>query len=120
LASKRAYLQPKEMICNALADVMELQKGEELLSDPIFGKLHFRIEMYGSKWEFRFSVLEIDWNRCGVTLDVEVYEDEGDGDDDVEALRYVNNMIRREYALLDAMLLIGTPFETAYGDGDAM
>jgi len=113
LNGKRAYLQPMAMIYNALIDVAELQKGEKILDDPTRGRLHFRIEMYGFTWELRFSVLEIDWNRCGVALEVEEKKANGDSDGDT---RYLEDMIRREYALLDSILLIGTPFETVYGD----
>lgn len=108
----RVYLQPKEMVYNALLDLMELQKGKEIASNSSLGELHFKIEMYGFKWALRFAVLGMDYNRCGVTLNLE--EDEFGGDED-EELWYLEDMVRREYALLDSMLLIGTA-EAAYDE----
>lgn len=113
----RVYLQPKEMVYNALLDLMELQKGEEIASNSSLGELHFKIEMYGFKWALRFTVLGMDWNRCGVTLNVKENNADGEdaGEETGEGTAYLESMIRREYALLDSMLLIGTA-EAAYDE----
>ena len=109
---EKVYLQPVEMVYSALLDLMELQKGKEILNDPLSGKLHFKITMYGFVMELRFTLLEMDWNRCGVTLEIPV--DDSHGNDEGDDLRYLQDTIRREFALLDSMLLIGTPFEVSY------
>ena len=143
-----------EVIFSAICEMMELQKGEEIKKDLAYGVLNFIIALYGSTWAFHFTALEMDYNRCGINLEIvkigDIYEDEdsdedGDAyevedmdsnahkddhseayeDEDSEAYededsdedgdeRCLDNIIRREYALLDALLLIGTPFETAY------
>ena len=103
MEGRRIYLQPKDMVFGAMLDLMELQKGEEMQNDPISGKLHFRITMYGETWVLRFYVMMIDMTRCVVTLEI---EDEGE-DTDAFGETHIGDMIRREYAILDSMLLIG-------------
>ena len=138
MESKRVYLQPMGMVFSAICEMMELQKGDEIKKDLAYGELNFKIALYGSMWEFHFTALEMDGNRCGLNLEIvktgdihddedrNAYEDE-DSDEDSDMYegededsdedgdeRCLDDMIRREYALLDALLLIGTPFETAY------
>jgi hypothetical protein len=103
-----------EMVYNALLDLMELQKGEEVLNEASQGKLFFRVTMYGFTMELHFTIKEMDWRRCGVTLDI--IEGETCDEDAGEDVRYLADMIRREFALLNSMLLIGTPFEVSYGN----
>ena len=109
---KKVYLQPMQMVFDAILEMMELQKGNEIKNDPSYGKIDFKISLYGVIWEFRFTALELDGNRCSVSLKIvetgNAVED-ADGDE-----RCLDNMIRREYALLDSLLLIGTPLETKY------
>jgi len=107
----RVYLQPMEMVYNAMLDMMELQNGTEVLGDPLSGKLYYRVVLYGFMWEFRFTVLSMDNNRCGVTL--EIKETENARDDE---RGYLENMLFREYALLDAMLLLGAPPEVTHSE----
>jgi len=109
---EKVYLQPIEMVFSALLDLMELQKGEEILNDSLSGKLHFKITMYGFVMELRFTILDMDWNRCGVTL--EIPADDSHGNDDGDDLQYLKDTVRLEFAMLDSMLLIGTPFEVSY------
>lgn len=109
MENKRVYIQPMKMVFNALLDLMELQKGEEVFNDPAGGVLHYTATMYSFTWTIRFIVLEIELKRCVVRLEVDEAGDYGDGRE------YLDGFIRREYAILDAMLLIGTPLEMTYG-----
>ena len=59
----------------------------------------------------------MDGNRCGASLEIMKTDDTTDDDGDERCL---DNMIRREYALLDSLLLIGTPLETAYRNGESL
>ena len=73
-------------------DLVELQNGKLTFSDTPHGKIFFRIKMYGNKWEFQFTVEETGENRCGVKIAIE------------QAAQGDEEMIRREFALLDSML----------------
>jgi len=105
----KIYLQPMAMVYNAMLDLMELQNGTEILSDPSSGKLYYRIMMYGFTWEFRFAAQSMDNNRCGIDLEIVEAENAGDSE-----RGYLENMILREYALLDSMLLLGAPPEVTH------
>jgi len=98
-----------EMVYNAMLDLMELQNGREIINDPAYGKLYYRIMMYGFAWELRFTAQDMDNNRCGVNLEIEEAENLSDNEHG-----YLENMIIREYALLDAMLLLGAPPEVTH------
>ena len=102
---KVIYLQPGKMIFDALLDLMELQKGAEKLNDPLCGALSFVTLMYGIAWEIRFKITEIDRTRCAVTIEV-LPEERNE-----VTQGYIDTMTRREQALLDSMLLIGTQQE---------
>ena len=97
------YLQPGTMVFDTLLDLMELQKGIETLNEHIDGKLYYETTLYGITWEIKFKITEIDRSRCAVNITVESLDDNEDTD------VYAEIMIRREYALLDSLLLIGTP-----------
>ena len=104
MAYRKVYLQPEKMVYNALLDLMELQKGEENINDYLHGTLQFKITMYGFVWEVMFCVTRIDYSRCAVTLEIGgVCEDVSTEDGQPR-----NDMIFREFALLDAMLLTGS------------
>ena len=105
MADATVYLQPGAMVFEALLDLMELQKGDEVESDPSGGKHHFETTLYGVVWGIRFTIMEIDRTRCAVS--VEVASKDGNGDTE----GFAEIMALREYALLDSMLLIGTPYE---------
>ena len=98
MADKMIYLQPEGMVFDALLDLMEMQKGIEVMNEPLNGKLHFVTSLYGTAWDIHFSVMGLDRNRCAVTAEVTSRENE----------EFSEIMSQREYALLDSMLLIGT------------
>jgi len=112
MGAGKIYLQPAEMVYNAMLDVMELQNGTEMINDSVRRKLDYKIMMYGFQWELRFTVLSMDNNRCGVNLEIEETESGGDDEQD-----YLESMIKREYALLDTMLLFGVSSEVTYDKG---
>ena len=99
MEGKKIYLQPVGLVLNAVSDIVELQKGKLTFSDTPNGKIHFLVRMYASGWEYRFSVTDIGKNRCMVQIDV-------DG-----GVREKERKIRREFALLDSMLLVGAKLE---------
>ena len=112
MAYRKVYLQPDKMVYNALLDIMELQKGVENINDYMHGKLHFTITMYGYAWAVMFAINKIGYSRCAVTLEIagadEAYKEEDN--------QFRNDMMRREFALLDAMLLMGEPNEIVFSD----
>jgi hypothetical protein len=73
-------------------DMVELQNGKLTFSDTPHGKIFFRIKMYGNKWEFQFTVEETGENRCAVKIAIE------------QAAQGDEEMLRREFALLDSLL----------------
>jgi hypothetical protein len=93
LENERIYLQPAKMMLNAVNDIVELQKAEVTYSDIPHGKLHFLVEMYGFAWEYRFTVTDIDGSCSRVVLDISG-----------EAANKARK-IRRQFALLDSMLI---------------
>ena len=101
MEDEKIYLQPKCAVLNAICDIVELQKGRLTFSDTPHGLIHFSVRMYAFAWEIRFRVTDIGLNRCVVRIDI-----------GGEA-RGRENMIFREFALLDSMLLIGAKIEIA-------
>jgi hypothetical protein len=102
---KKVYLQPMTTVLNTINDIVELQNGKLTLSDTPGGKIHFLVRMYGSKWEYRFTVTDIGQNRCRVQI-------ETDGD-----VRAREKKIRRGFALLDSMLVTAAQLEITETNG---
>ena len=92
-------MQPMGMVLNTILDIVELQKGKLMLSDTPHGKIHFLVKMYAFKWELRFQVTDLGYNRCCVEIGVE-----GDRQNRSRCLS-------REFALLDSMLIANTEIE---------
>jgi hypothetical protein len=101
MKGKKIYLQPATSLIDAVLDIAELQNGRLTYSDTSRGVVHFRISMYGARHELRFNVTDIGKNRCRVLL----------GTDADKAYR--ERWIRREFALLDSMLVTGAQLEIA-------
>jgi len=99
----KIYLQPKATVLNAVSDLAELQKGTLTFSDNERGIIHFAIEMYAFRWELGFTVTDIGKNRSRVAIGA--YGEK----------RARENLIRREFALLDSILLIGAEIEFTQG-----
>jgi len=81
------------MVLNAINDIVELQNAKLIFSDTPHGKINFVVKMYTSRWEHRFTVTGIDVNKCSVRLEL------GQESPDSES------QIKREFALLDSMLM---------------
>ena len=99
MEGSKIYLQPCTTVLNAVSDLAELQKGKLIFSDVRRGMIYFNIHMYAFKWGLRFTVTDIGKNRSKVTI-------EADGEKRARA-----NLIRREFALLDSILIIGAEIE---------
>ena len=89
----KTYLQPFDMVMNAILDAGGLQKGEMTYSDTSAGKIGFKILMYGEDMEYRFAVAD-KWNRCCVVT-IEL------ADETINAKRLIDH----EFALIDYMLI---------------
>ena len=99
------------MVFAALCDLMEMQKGKERVNDYSNGELHFDVWLFGVYWKLRFKVEWLDEGRCCVKLSI---KESGKYDDDEkeELKETLERMITSEFALLDSVLLAGTPTST--------
>ncbi len=93
------YLQPIGTLLNTINDIVELQKGKLTHSDTQNGRISFLVKMYDFAWELCFTVTDIGKNRCRVQIGA-------DGDSLSREL-----LVLREFALLDAMLVVGAQIE---------
>ena len=89
----KTYLQPVDMLLEAILDAGGLQKGEMTYSDTAAGQIGFKILMYGEEMEYRFTVAD-KWNRCCVVT-IEL------ADEIINAKRLIDH----EFALIDYMLV---------------
>ena len=101
MEGNKEYPQPRGTVLNTIHDIAELQKARITYSDTPNGKINFITKMYAKKWEHRFTVTDIDKHRCRVKIEM--------GKDTTGS----NDQIRREFALLDSMLLDDVRFEIA-------
>ena len=104
MEGKKVYYQPYGRVLDAINDIVELQKGKLTFSDTPHGKIHFLIKMYAFKWELQFAVTDLGNNRSNVIL---VVGGEKRGKEDV---------MLREFALLDSMLMSGSQIEITKKD----
>ena len=86
------YPQSKVYILNTIYDVIELQKGQIIMCDTKYGGVHYQVSMYGYIWELLYIVSDNGTEQRKVSLRVI-----GERKDKAKE-------IRREFALLDAML----------------
>ena len=101
MQGNKIYLQPFGTALHVINDMVELQKGKIIFSDSPHGIIHFMVEMYGNKWEFRFTVTDIGKNRCNVKIGIE------------NEARNSEELIERQFALLDSMLIVDAKMELA-------
>jgi hypothetical protein len=97
----KVYLQSARYVLATIGDVVELQKGKVTYSDTPNGRICFTVKMYAYKWEFSFTVTDAGQNRCSVTIEA--------GGEELARDR----MIRREFSLLDSLLIAGAEIEIA-------
>ena len=64
----KKYLQPKDMLLNAVHDLAELQKGKTELCDTSHGLVNLTVTMYGEEINYEFSVADIGSNRSEVNI----------------------------------------------------
>ena len=126
MKAKRVYLLPDRIVYNGARDLMDSQNGREISGDDAEKKLCFRVMMFDSPWTLRFSAAAIDHSRCEAAIEVSPGDGDGEGDADAglrdaglreETRSLAGYVLRREYAMLDAILLIGTPVEARFAEG---
>ena len=99
MTGKKRYLQPKDMILNAVHDLAELQKARTVLCDSSRGMIGLLVTMYAVEWEYRFTVEDAGGNRS--LVNIELLGGEADG----------RRLIDHEFALLDYVLVDRTRIE---------
>ena len=92
MTGKKTYLQPKDMVINAIHDIGSLQKGQLTLCDATRGLVGYRITMYGENLDYRFTVRDIGSGCSRVAI--ELLPETSD-----------ERLIDNEFALLDYALL---------------
>ena len=88
----KIYHEPAKLIFNVINDLVELQKAEVTYLNLQQGVIHYRVEMYGFTWEYRFVVEDQGVNQSRVTLEI-----------DGEATNKADRVFR-QLVLLDSML----------------
>jgi len=101
MTGAKRYLQPKDMLLNAIHDLAELQKAKTLMCDSPHGIIHLLITMYAIEREYRFTVADIGGNRSEVSI--ELVGDESDK----------QRFIDHEFALIDYTLVDRTKIDLA-------
>ena len=88
----KTYLQPVEMVLNAIHDIAALQKGKISLCDTSHGLVSYWITMYGEEMEYSFNVTDLVSGCSRVTIELATEKND---------YRLVDN----EFALLDYAML---------------
>ena len=100
-------------VLNGINDLVEIQRAKVTLADTKrwSGKIHYVVRLYGLKREYVFSVDEIERNRSQVRLEMS-------GEEFVKPDK--TDLILRQFALLDSMLVINITraFDEKVGDAD--
>ena len=99
MEGKKVFPKDKRYIINTIYDIIELQDGDLMLSDVTHGKVYYKLAMYGYEWELIYTITTISEIKSNVTLRLI-----GDRQDKEQE-------IRREFALLEAMLGGGAEVE---------
>ena len=89
----KKYLQPKDMLLNAVHDLAELQKGKTELCDTLRGLVNLAVTMYGSELGYKFAVSDIGGGRSEVRIALDGEPEQG------------KRLIDHEFALLDYVLI---------------
>jgi hypothetical protein len=92
MEGKKVFSNDKRYIINTIYDIIELQDGDLILSDAPRGIVYYKLTMYGYEWELIYTITETSEKKCSVLLRLI-----GDRHDKAQE-------IRREFALLEAML----------------
>ena len=93
MEGRKTYLQPVDMVLNAIHDACGMQKGEMILCDSPLGRVGYRITMRGEVLEYQFYVKDIG-SMCS-RVSIELTKEGPD----------TQRQIDSEFALLDFALL---------------
>jgi len=93
MIGKKKYLQPFDMLLNAIHDLAELQKAKTVMCDTPHGIIRLQVTLYAAGWEYCFTVTDAGGNRSEVTIELT-----GDGSE-------LERLINHEFALLDYVLI---------------
>jgi hypothetical protein len=116
--AKKIYTQPGWILYRGMCDVIDTQNSLQLSDDSNKSELRFTARMYEILWTIQFAAVKMDRNSCEVTLKV-IKADPAEAPED-ELMALAGYVLRREFALLDAMLIIGTPCEVTFDNGEAV
>ena len=89
----KKYLQPKDMLLNAVHELAGLQKGRTVLCDTLNGLVNLIVTVYGEEVEYKFAVSDIGGSRSMVRITLE------------SDLPNRKRLINHEFALLDYVLV---------------
>jgi len=101
MTGRKKYLQPCDMLLNAIHDLAALQKARTVMCDSPHGIVHLQVTLYESEWEYRFTVTDAGGNRSNVTIELAGESQE------------TNRLIDHEFALLDYVLIDRAKIEIA-------
>jgi len=92
------------MVYETIRDIAEIQGAKVTNSDAGLwsGRIHYIVRLYGEKREYRFSIDDIEGKRCYVRLELAGKE---------PGRSKKNDLILRQFALLDSMLIINANTE---------
>ena len=90
---RKTYLQPVDMVLNAIHDACGMQRGEMTLCDSPRGRVRYKIMMRGEVLEYQFYVKDIGSMCSRVSIELT--------QDDPDTQRHIDS----EFALLDYALL---------------
>jgi len=99
MTGTKRYLQPKDMLFNAVHDLAELQKAKTLMCDSPNGIVRLLVTMYAAEREYRFTVTDIGGNRSEVAIEL------------IGGEINKQRLIDHEFALLDYVLIDRTKIE---------
>jgi hypothetical protein len=100
IGTKR-YLQPPDMLLNAIHDLAGLQKARTLMSDSPRGIVRLLVSVYEAELEYRFTVKDAGGRRSDVAIEINCGEPG------------MQRLIDHEFALLDYVLIDRARFDLA-------
>ena len=92
MIGKKLYLQPRDMVLNAIHDLAGMQKAKTLICDSPKGFVRLLVSVYENEWEYNFTVKDIIGSRSEVFIELNGEEPDN------------KRLIDHEFALLDYVL----------------
>ena len=116
MTGKKIYLQPADMVLNAVHDIAEMQKGRTTSCDSPHGLVSYRITMRGKDLEYVFEVKDIGSECSRVSIGIAAAENGPETARSQSAAAHgsfssaaeradARRLIENEFALLDYALL---------------